>query len=125
MEDRPKPYISVIITAYNRKEYLLDAFKSAINQTLPRDKYKIIISKNFKDKKIDNYILKHGGKLVLFKKKGIGPRIANALRYAKGEVVCFLEDDDLFDRNKLKFVYDIFARTPKLCYCHNGIIYVD
>ncbi|MEM3811936.1 MAG: glycosyltransferase [Thermoplasmata archaeon] len=49
-------YISVIITAYNRKEYLLDAIKSVINQTLNRGFYEIIVVKNFHDKDIDNYI---------------------------------------------------------------------
>jgi len=39
------PYISVIITAYNRKEFLLDAFNSALNQTLDRSKYEIIVTK--------------------------------------------------------------------------------
>jgi len=33
------PYISVIITAYNRKGFLLEAFNSALNQTLDRSKY--------------------------------------------------------------------------------------
>jgi len=61
-----KLYISVIITAYNRKEFLLDAFNSALNQTLSRDKHEIIVTKNFRDSKIDSYIKKNGGKLVFF-----------------------------------------------------------
>jgi len=120
-----RPYISVIILAYNRKEYLLQAFKSAYHQTLSKNKYEIIVTKNFRDTKIDNYIEKHGGKLIFFEKGSYGEQLADAVKYAKGNVICFLEDDDMFDRNKLKFVYDIFARTPKLCYCHNGITYVD
>jgi glycosyltransferase involved in cell wall biosynthesis len=31
------PFISVIITAHNRREFLLDAVNSALNQTLPKD----------------------------------------------------------------------------------------
>ncbi|WP_269087906.1 glycosyltransferase [Picrophilus oshimae] len=30
-------FISVIVTAYNRSEYLLDAVKSALNQTLSKE----------------------------------------------------------------------------------------
>jgi glycosyltransferase involved in cell wall biosynthesis len=43
------PFISVIITAHNRREFLLDAVNSALNQTLPKDEYEIIIVKNFSE----------------------------------------------------------------------------
>jgi len=117
------PYISVIITAYNRKEFLLDAFNSALNQTLDRSKYEIIVTKNFRDSKIDSYIKKNGGKLVFFDKPGIGPRIADALKYANGEVICFLEDDDLFTNEKLEYIYNAFLENKNLIYVNNARIY--
>ena len=43
MNDNKLPYISVIITAYNRKEFLLNAIKSALNQTLDKKYYEIIV----------------------------------------------------------------------------------
>jgi len=119
------PYISVIITAYNRKEFLLDAFNSSLNQTLDRSKYEIIVTKNFRDSKIDSYIEKNGGKLVFFDKPGIGPRIADALKYAKGEVICFLEDDDLFMKDKLEYIYNVFLENKNLFYVNNARIYID
>jgi glycosyltransferase involved in cell wall biosynthesis len=42
-----KPYISVIITAHNRKEFLKEAIQSALNQTLERSNYEILVIKNF------------------------------------------------------------------------------
>ena len=59
MENDRLPYISVIITAYNRKEFLLNAIKSAINQTLDKKYYEIIVIKNFEDKNIDEFIDNH------------------------------------------------------------------
>jgi len=120
------PYISVIITAYNRKEFLLDAFNSALNQTLSRDKYEIIVTKNFRDSKIDTYIKKNGGKLVFFEEGGIGEQIVDALKYAMGEVICFLEDDDLFTKEKLKTIYSLMQDMhDKICYIHNNMCYID
>jgi Glycosyl transferase family 2. len=58
-------FISVIITAYNRKEFLLDAIKSALKQTLPKDKYEIIVIKNFKDNLIDDFINENNIKSIL------------------------------------------------------------
>ena len=120
------PYISVIITAYNRREFLLDAFNSALNQTLDRSKYEIIVTKNFRDSKIDNYIKKNGGKLVFFEKGNIGAQIADALEYVNGEVICFLEDDDLFTKEKLKTIYSLMHDMhDKICYIHNNMCYID
>jgi len=57
-----KPYISVIITAYDRKKYLLGAVQSALNQTLPKDLYEVIVIKNFRDETIDRQLEKWGGR---------------------------------------------------------------
>jgi len=119
------PYISVIITAYNRKEFLLDAFNSALNQTLDRSKYEIIVTKNFTDYKIDSYIKKNGGKLVFFEKGSIGEQVVDALKYAKGEVICFLEDDDLFTKEKLEYIYNTFLENKNLVYVNNARTYID
>ena len=49
MNDNELPYISVIITAYNRKDFLFNAIKSVVNQTLDKKYYEIIVIKNFED----------------------------------------------------------------------------
>ena len=56
MSNSKLPYISVIIIAYKRKEFLLNAIKSVVNQTLETKYYQIIVIKNFTDNTIDNYI---------------------------------------------------------------------
>jgi len=104
---------------------LLDAFNSALNQTLDRSKYEIIVTKNFTDDKIDSYIKKNGGKLVFFEKGSIGEQVVDALKYAKGEVICFLEDDDLFTKEKLKYIYSAFLENKNLVYINNARIYTD
>jgi len=119
------PYISVIITAYNRREFLSDSFNSVKNQTLSRDKYEIIVTKNFTNDKIDNYIKKNGGKLVFFEGGGIGEQIADALKYARGEVICFLDDDDLFDKEKLHDIYNIFSKNVNFGYMHNSEYFIN
>lgn len=120
-----KSYISVIITAYNRKEYLIEAFKSTINQTLSRDKYEVIVSKNFKNKFLDEYIKENEGKLIYFEEGSIGEQLVDAIQYAKGEIICFLDDDDLFTKDKLKFVYSTFKKNKNLGYLHNYEYLID
>jgi len=51
-----KPFISAIITAYNRREFIRDAVNSVINSVLPEDEYEIIVVKNFRDKYVDSIV---------------------------------------------------------------------
>jgi glycosyltransferase involved in cell wall biosynthesis len=51
-----KPFISVIITAYNRREFIRDAVNSVINSVLPEDEYEIIVVKNFRDEYVDSIV---------------------------------------------------------------------
>jgi glycosyltransferase involved in cell wall biosynthesis len=50
--------ISVIILAYNRKEFLKNAIRSIYTQLLDKGSYKAVKVKNFEDKDIDDYIAK-------------------------------------------------------------------
>ena len=113
-----KPTLSVIVTAYNRKEFLLEALQSAVNQTLKRDKYEIICIKNFKDAKIDKYIKDNGIISILEKEKPVGEYLYIATKKAKGKVLVFLDDDDLFSKDKLKRVHFAFS-TYKVGFYHN------
>jgi len=41
------PFISVIITVHNGREFLLEAVNSALNQTLPKEEHETIVVNNF------------------------------------------------------------------------------
>ncbi|MGC8726379.1 MAG: glycosyltransferase, partial [Thermoplasmata archaeon] len=88
------PYISVIITAHNRKEFLKNSINSVINQTLPRSFYEIIVVKNFIDFEIDDFIQKNGIINIYTDEIEIGKKIVLGIEHCKGEILCFLDDDD-------------------------------
>jgi len=117
-------FISVIITAYNRKEFLLDAIKSALKQTLPKDKYEIIVIKNFKDNLIDDFMNENNIKSILMEGT-IGEFIYTGIKESKGNIISFLDDDDLFFSNKLEYVYNLFKNNSKLVYYHNLPRFID
>jgi len=62
-------FISVIITAHNRRRFLLEAVNSALNQTLPKDEYEIIVVKNFEDERIDKFLEEHYVKNIVTKEE--------------------------------------------------------
>lgn len=113
-----EPMLSVIVTAYNRKEFLLEGLQSVINQTLERDKYEVICIKNFRDTKIDRYIKYNGIRSILKNKKNIGEYLLISAKIAKGKILVFLDDDDLFSKYKLERITSVFSKD-EVGFYHN------
>ena len=74
--------------------------------------------KYFKDAKIDRYIKDNGIISILEKEKPVGEYPYIATKEAKGKVLVFLDDDDLFSKDKLKRVHFAFS-TYKVGFYHN------
>jgi glycosyltransferase involved in cell wall biosynthesis len=117
------PTISTLITAYNRREYLGQAVESALNQTLPRTEYEVVVTKNF-DHELDNDWTSRGVKLIYFDGAGLGKRVADALPYCSGRYIAFL-DDDWWAKNRLERVYSKLKENPLAAYYKNGLVLVD
>lgn len=118
-----EPYISVLVTAHYRKKYLLEAVRSALDQTLPRNKYEVIVVKNFSDDTIDGKLKEWGVTSVLSSKEGVGGKLYDGLRLSVGNVVAPLEDDDRFVFTRLQRVHEQFSLGVD--YFHNGRINVN
>lgn len=118
-------YITVIIIAYDRKQFIIDAAKSVINQSLSKEKYEIIVIKNYRNDLIDEFISKNGILNIVSNDKSLSGKIIEALEIAKGEIISFLEDDDRFHNDKLEVVLTNFENVPNLVYYHNGSVFED
>ena len=124
-ETETKPQISVVITCFNRRKFLIECVKSALQQTLPRDKYEILVTKNFEDGDIDLFLSQNGIFSIIEGDVNIGTMIANAVSHARGQYVCFLDDDDIFYPDKLSTIFETTIATPTLVYYHNAFDTID
>ncbi len=106
-------YISVIITIYKRKEFYKEAIESALNQTLDHSHYEVIVVHHIDIETIYNNV-----KYIKCNDISIGAQLALGIKNAKGDIISFLDDDDIFMPNKLKYVYDTF-KDKNLVYLHN------
>ena len=113
MSDKELPYISVIVIAYNRKDFLLNAIKSVVNQTLDKKYYEIIVVKNFRDNSIDDFIGSNNITNIYSCDITAGGKLIEGIRISKGYIISFLEDDDKFKNN------------INLCYYHNLCIPIN
>ena len=115
-----KAQLTVIITAYNRTEFLMDAISSVLNQDKPPSRCEIIVVKNFYAKEIDN-LIQENSIISIFKDNcNLGEMLSTAITAASGELLCFLDDDDLFMPNKISHVVRVFQDFENLNYYHHA-----
>ncbi|GAB4139958.1 MAG: hypothetical protein Fur0041_15170 [Bacteroidia bacterium] len=97
--------VSVIITAHNYGRYLERAIRSAMNQSLAKEAYEIIVvddaSSDETPQVLDNYkdevrVVRLDENVGLAEARNIG------IRKAKGQYVVFLDADDYFQSDILK-----------------------
>lgn len=118
------PYISIIITAYNRKEFLTDAIESALMQSLNKEYYEIIVIKNFKDNQIDEFIVTNNIKSIIMEGT-IGEYLYTGIKEAKGDIISFLDDDDYYDTTRLEIVMNVFQKNLDVVYYHNNQVFIN
>ncbi len=104
-----KPLITVVITTYNRRELLPYAIQSVLNQTYTN--YEIIVVNDCGEDIWDILQSLNSEKILYLSHiKNSGPHSARntAIKAAKGEIICYLDDDDLFLSNHLETIIDAF-----------------
>lgn len=121
----PDLRISVIITAHNRRVYLEDALRSTIDQTLDRKLFEIIVVKNFDDELLDRFIEVNGAISIFSDTEFLGLDKVLGTRAATGDIICFLDDDDLFLPKKLETVLHFFDTYPDLVFYRNNPSFFD
>ncbi len=119
------PYFSAIVTAYDRRRYLLRAVESIAAQTVGRDACEIIVVKNFADPAIDDRLAELGVISVHRTERPLGIHLAAALDRVRGEVVAFLNDDDLWEPERLSEARDRFRPDPRLGFLATSYSIID
>jgi glycosyltransferase involved in cell wall biosynthesis len=119
------PYISVIITAFNRQDFVHEAIESTLRQTLGKEDYEVIVLNNFNDPSFDAFCRASKILSIKYSEREIGQMIARGIMAANGEIICFLDDDDTFNCEKLFCVKELFTGNSDIIYYHNDAIYTD
>lgn len=119
-----QPNLSVIIVAHVRRDYIKFAIDSVLDQSAPRNSYEIIVVKNFSQQEYDHELEKRGIRVIITEEESLGSKIALGIENSSGEILSFLEDDDVFCRDKIKNVIDVMS-SERVGYYHNGYTLID
>ncbi len=120
LTDSEAPLFSIVICAHNRRTYLTEAVRSALEQDFPREKFEIILVKNFHDEPIDKLAAENGISTIFTEEGPLSRKMVEGIRESRAEYICFLEDDDVFEPNKLKRIESFIKSLEKLSFYHNS-----
>ncbi|MCI4352382.1 MAG: glycosyltransferase [Thermoplasmata archaeon] len=115
-------HISAIVMAHTRREFLRAAVDSARSQVGAPASYEVIVTKDFPDPYVDQL---PGVRVLDSTGLGAGEMIADAANAAHGDLLAFLDDDDVWEPEKVARVVSIFASHPRLGYYGHGQSVID
>jgi len=112
--------VTIVITAHNRKKYLPYAINSIFSTPSAKaiEDIEIIIVKNFKDNNIDSWLDLHNVKNIITSEESLAQKQAIGIFNAHGDLIAFLEDDDMFALNKI-YVLRKLLNYSDLDFFHN------
>lgn len=112
---------SVIIATYNRCAYALDAIRSVVDQTFPA--LEIIVVVDGSTDGTSDAVRAAFPNIKLIEQPNRGPSIAHnaGIAAASGEWICFLDDDDMWHREKLSCTNDYLAKHPECTACNTPV----
>ena len=115
--------VSVIIPYFKKKNYIQQTLKSVINQTYKNLEILIIYDdKDISDLKILNHLKKKDKRIkIIVNRNTLGAGFSRnvGIKSAKGKFIAFLDSDDLWKKNKIKFQLDFMLKN-NLKACHSS-----
>lgn len=118
------PLVSIIINNYNYGRFLREAIESALNQTYPN--IEVIVVDDGSTDNSREIIAEYGDRIIPVLKENGGQASAFNAGFAvsRGEIVCFLDSDDVFMENKVEKVVDVFYREPDIGWVFHPLQYI-
>jgi glycosyltransferase involved in cell wall biosynthesis len=111
------PLISIIIPSFNKDEYIGDTLTSIIKQNYP--KLEVIIQDGGSTDQSVNIIKKFASKYKYIKweskkDKGQLDAINKGMKKARGEILAYINADDVYEKNAFNEVSKVFLNNPAI-----------
>jgi hypothetical protein len=122
---------SILINTHNQSKYLFRCIDSCLNQTY-KGSYEVIICDTSSKSNVEIIKKIKSNRLLYFYKKKFSNypvldqllKIQFAYKKAKGQIICLLDGDDFFHKNKLRSISKIISKK-KIVYHDLPIYYLE
>jgi len=120
-----QPLVSILINNYNYGRFLGKAIESALRQTYKN--IEVIVVDDGSTDHSSEVIAKYAGSIIAIEKENGGQPTAFNAGFARsqGDIVCFLDADDLFLPHKVQTVVNIFHQQPFAAWCFDRVVQFD
>jgi glycosyltransferase involved in cell wall biosynthesis len=118
------PCISVVIPVYNRASMVLEAVESVLAQTF-KD-FELIVVDDGSTDDTASLLVRFGSSLRLFRQEHLGVSAARnrGIAEARGQLIAFLDSDDLWLPEKLAVQASFLRTFPRAALCHTEEIWL-
>lgn len=122
--------ISVYITSYNKGKYLPEAIQSVLNQSLMPNEIIIVDDGSSDDSRdiINSFMNRYPDLITaIYNEQNVGISKSRniALKACSGDIVTFLDGDDIFYPNKLQSEYEILKNNPIIQCVYSNFNYLN
>jgi len=114
---------TVLIIAHKREEYIELAIRSVMEQNTLSE-VEIIAITNFDSKQMNRYMTEPRVKFIVSRSESLSGKIREGLTISTGDYICFLEDDDEFESNKISEIEKIIDAHSGFDYVHNNQVFI-
>jgi glycosyltransferase involved in cell wall biosynthesis len=107
------PLVSVLINTYNYGRFIDDAIRSVVEQDFPAEDVEIIVVDDGSTDDTPQRMTKWGSRILYIRKENGGQASAYNVGFesSRGEIICFLDADDYWHRDKLNTIMHIFRSS--------------
>lgn len=118
--------ITVVTPSYNQGQFLEQTIRSVLEQDYPNIEYMVIDGGSTDNSK--DILLKYSDSLSYWVSRpdsGQADAIAKGFAMASGDILCWINSDDVFLPGALSKVAEFFARYPRAEVVTGGCYYID
>lgn len=122
---KDKPLVSLIVNNYNYERFLGNAIDSALQQTY--SPLEVIVVDDGSQDNSRELIASYGDRVIpIFKPNGGQASAFNAgFAASRGDIICFLDADDLFLPEKVAVVVEVLGDREELGWCFHPLEFTD
>jgi len=121
------PLVSVIIPTFNNGRFIGPALESLFRQTYPGERREIIVVDDGSTDNTPEALKKYGQNIFQIHQqhRGIASARNTGISHARGEIITFLDSDDLWYEERLQKVVERFVENPRAGMVYHPVELID
>lgn len=121
-----KPAISIIVPSFNQGRYIEETIQSILQQGI--DDLQLIVMDGGSTDETVAVLQKYDAEIDVWRSERDGGQtdaINKGMKFAKGDIIGWINSDDIYTRGALKKVLDVFKRRPDVDVVHGDRLLLD